>query len=436
MSNAACEIDQSHLLSGENEISWTPDTPVPSDIFVENMRRRGVDQIEITIPHADARSGALGVFSKHSARNASVAIAEEHMMLVIPEDNSEKSTETIVACRDITAIRVMDGHRRKRAFLEIATGGDAFHLGKGLPVPTLEWLRERLLLEAAGLVSRPLFNVGRRATRKTSNPDNDFYRAWPSGPNRLLSLFLQETPEKVRQLTSSIENEDWDAATKHCHWMKSTSAAVGAAQLSELCQRIEIDVHTRNFEQMEQLCAHLTREHARVSDSLHATVNGAPKPQSSRAPAAATSSPSVIPELQGTKILLVEDSLVNQEVARASLEEAGCITTVASDGQEALELFCEEAFDLILMDCQMPGVDGFEATRKIREIETIKLVARTPIVALTANALRDDRGRCLAAGMNDYLSKPYEEHEMLELLLKWLQVDVPSVGQEHVCAAE
>jgi len=113
------------------------------------------------------------------------------------------------------------------------------------------------------------------------------------------------------------------------------------------------------------------------------------------------------------RILLVEDNAVNQEVTKAMLEDMGCRVDLASEGGEAVEAVAERAFDLVLMDCQMPVMDGFEATAVIRRNEAReKSKTRIPILALTANAVEGDRERCLAAGMDDYLAKPFTQDEL------------------------
>ncbi len=104
------------------------------------------------------------------------------------------------------------------------------------------------------------------------------------------------------------------------------------------------------------------------------------------------------------QVLLAEDNRVNQRVTHAQLARLGCDVDLASDGHEAIAAVARRRYDVIFMDCQMPGVDGFDATREIRRREPEG--PRVPIVALTANALRGDRERCLAAGMDDYLAKP------------------------------
>ena len=114
------------------------------------------------------------------------------------------------------------------------------------------------------------------------------------------------------------------------------------------------------------------------------------------------------------RVLLAEDNLVNQRVTRAQLVRLGCVVDVAADGREAAGAVERARYDLVFMDCQMPGVDGYDAAREIRRREGDG--PRVPIVALTANALRGDRERCLAAGMTDYLAKP-TDLESLERVL-------------------
>ena len=116
------------------------------------------------------------------------------------------------------------------------------------------------------------------------------------------------------------------------------------------------------------------------------------------------------------KVLLVEDNKVNQMVARKLLEKQGCIVTIANHGVEALDALQKGEFHLVLMDCQMPVMDGFEATRKIRQSGN-----KIPIVALTANAQSTDRDACLEAGMNDFLSKPFEPRKLYQLISQYSQ---------------
>ena len=125
-------------------------------------------------------------------------------------------------------------------------------------------------------------------------------------------------------------------------------------------------------------------------------------------------------KFQNVQILLAEDNPVNQMVAVALLEKYGCRITPANDGQEAVNLMKKQMFDLVFMDCQMPVMDGFEATAVIRSLEFNEQASRTPIIAFTANALKDDKKKCLEAGMDDYIEKPVKQQDLEEILLKWL----------------
>lgn len=119
------------------------------------------------------------------------------------------------------------------------------------------------------------------------------------------------------------------------------------------------------------------------------------------------------------RILLVEDNLVNQRVAQGILKKLGLRADVARDGEHALCVLAEKAYDLIFMDVQMPGLDGLETTRRIRLTEQASQ-ARTPIIAMTAHALDRDRECCLAAGMDDFLSKPLDPRKLADTLRAWL----------------
>jgi CheY-like chemotaxis protein len=123
----------------------------------------------------------------------------------------------------------------------------------------------------------------------------------------------------------------------------------------------------------------------------------------------------LVPSKRRFKILLAEDNAFNQKVAVGMLENMGHTVAITANGQEAVEAVKREAFDLVLMDVQMPVMDGFEATQAIREYEK-GLRKHTPIVAMTAHALLGDRDRCLAAGMDDYVSKPIRSLELARTL--------------------
>ena len=157
--------------------------------------------------------------------------------------------------------------------------------------------------------------------------------------------------------------------------------------------------------------------------------------------------------------ILAEDTLVNQEVAVGMLESVGCRVDVVANGLEAMEAVSAMSYDVIFMDCQMPEMDGYEATRNIRKKEEKKLKAqsskeevgsqasssrrasgkRIPIIALTAHAMEGDRKQCLAAGMDDYLRKPFDVNKLSTILERWLPAarvvqDISGVTEEDARA--
>ncbi len=128
--------------------------------------------------------------------------------------------------------------------------------------------------------------------------------------------------------------------------------------------------------------------------------------------------PAAVERFPGRRVLLVEDNLVNQKIASIQLARAGCRVDVASNGREAVDMTAQSPYDLIVMDCQMPVMDGYEATGEIRRREGT--LHHTPIVALTAGAMEEDRNHCLRSGMDDYLSKPVDVKLLLEVIGKYL----------------
>ncbi len=118
------------------------------------------------------------------------------------------------------------------------------------------------------------------------------------------------------------------------------------------------------------------------------------------------------------RILMAEDNAINQRVGKLILQKAGFMIDLVGDGCEAVEAHRVQPYDLILMDCQMPTMDGFEASRLIRKLEG---QPQPVIIAVTANALVGERERCLLAGMDDYLSKPFQADQLIAVVRKWAE---------------
>jgi CheY-like chemotaxis protein len=142
------------------------------------------------------------------------------------------------------------------------------------------------------------------------------------------------------------------------------------------------------------------------STDLSSRLSASSSEENARSPGRVTVSP---------RILMAEDNIINQKVGKLILQRAGFDIDVVADGNEAVQAHRANPYDVILMDCQMPSVDGFEASRQIRSLEQ-----RQPaIIAVTANALAGERERCLHAGMDDYLSKPFQAEQLIAVVKKW-----------------
>ncbi len=186
--------------------------------------------------------------------------------------------------------------------------------------------------------------------------------------------------------------------------------SIGGEESRQLAQGLEVAGVLTKPVRPKELCQQVARVLSRpdaAADALSAT-------------AAAQAEPDAAPALQAS-VLLAEDNPVNQEVVREYLEALGCRVEVVETGAAALLAYEAGAPDLILMDCQMPEMGGLEATRWIRDLEQCdEGRARIPIIAVTAFTVEGERDRCRAAGMDDYLAKPFDQEALLGVLQRWL----------------
>ncbi len=134
------------------------------------------------------------------------------------------------------------------------------------------------------------------------------------------------------------------------------------------------------------------------------------------------STPTRVGSLDGCHVLVVEDNLVNRKLCHAMLTKLGCNVTFAEDGLQMIETFAPDTYDVMLVDMQLPHMDGCAATEHVRKIEKERGYLRTPIVAMTANVLSEDRNRCMEAGMDDFLAKPLSQANLRSAIAKWAKV--------------
>jgi len=252
----------------------------------------------------------------------------------------------------------------------------------------------------------------------------------PEVLRKLITTYLSDSPLLLAALHQAVSEKNASLTHDKAHSLKGSSAMIGATGVATLCRDLEQCGREQQFDRAVAILASIESCYALTHTSLSAILNDTPLHEAVQMSAHAT--PPVLRELQETnitevhtsprRVLLVEDNPVNQQVALGVLEYLGYQVDVADNGRLGVEAFASGRHDLILMDCQMPEMDGFEATRVIREQEKQASVLRqVPIIALTANTAAGDREKCLAAGMDDYLGKPYNQEHLRSVLERWLQ---------------
>jgi signal transduction histidine kinase/DNA-binding response OmpR family regulator len=227
----------------------------------------------------------------------------------------------------------------------------------------------------------------------------------------LNALQAANTPPKIIVLDWHMPEQngvDWLLGVRRRHEWKS----IPAIMVSSVADDLESGLATQ-LAPMRRLAKPVRQSMLRRA--LHEALQAVPFHDVSSAPAMLA--PENEPVLDHLSVLLVEDNMVNRTLALEMLQRLGCDAMHAGNGVEALDALEKQEFDVVLMDCQMPVMDGFIATRKLREREVARKLEPTRVVALTANALAGDREACLAAGMNDYLAKPFTLAQLRNILL-------------------
>ncbi len=208
-----------------------------------------------------------------------------------------------------------------------------------------------------------------------------------------------------------------------------TSLASGDEPL--LAQKSGIDAFLTKPVRQQELVNVLSDLFAAAPLAAASGDGGVPAGGAAAAAAPTPAPPVASPRPPSAEVLLVEDNPVNQEVARAMLIGLGCDVAIAGNGREALEAMTRERFSLVMMDCQMPEMDGFEAVRRLRDpaqADVMQTPRDVPVVAITANALAGDAERCRAAGFSDYLAKPFKQQQLAEMVQRWARAPATRRG--------
>ncbi|MCX6081860.1 MAG: PAS domain S-box protein [Chloroflexi bacterium] len=228
-----------------------------------------------------------------------------------------------------------------------------------------------------------------------------------------LALLDMQMPEMDGEMLGQLIKSDRDLSDTILILLSSQPGRVDASRLMEIGFAGYLTKPLRFNDLFSLLRSTL------VNLDQHSPSNQAPAEKLALERRAARVIPRVI-AASSTRILLVDDNKTNQQVALGILKRLGLNADVASTGQEALQALELFAYDLVLMDVQMPVMDGLEATRTIRDYDSAVLNHLVPVIAMTAHALQGDRERCLEAGMNDYVSKPVDPRTLAETLVRWL----------------
>ncbi len=240
-------------------------------------------------------------------------------------------------------------------------------------------------------------------------------RAWGLEAERLSTL--KQALQRIREANGLETILLYHPASPLAQALLRALSAEGATpQLRRVATRSMYDREpTAPDAAAEALLLPLRKSHLRALLDRRAAFLPAPEPEN-RAPV--RSSGLTVAESLPVRLLLAEDNLVNQHVAQAVLRKLGIKADLAVNGREAVQAVQAKDYDLVLMDCQMPEMDGYQATRQIREQESSG--RRVPILAMTANAMQGDRERCLECGMDDYLAKPITLEGLKNALRRWL----------------
>ena len=478
------------------DTQWSPYQAVPKEISIDNWRKRGFDRLRVELrtrsvlgrPNSAIELAGFLLFAAvlgfmtvklplplkypfvaavvlvivHGARQHLAKAGETWtlsveggMLSIMGRGTASRPPSVLYMPLSDVGLNEVARGRQGIEVLRLGTAGRQAHVGRGAPGQALRWLQGYIAMELAGLSWKPFFDVGRKMTRARAD-----YSERPLTrldlPRRIIELYLEDAPRTMERLQWAVEKGRATDIMHAAHRLKSSSANVAALRLSEQFQMLELCARDNDLANAELHYRHACFELARVTECLEGILAGTVAPGS---PAAGIAEPDAGGEAASwhqaiagrivesaplaeaevepldASVLLVEDNAVNQFVAMEYLDALGCRVEVAENGNEALAKIQAQNFDVVLMDCHMPGMDGFEATRQIRARERALGLARLPVIAVTANALKGDREACLAAGMDDYISKPFDPNALYAALFRQLRAE-PEPAAETAVGAE
>ena len=292
--------------------------------------------------------------------------------------------------------------KEKASFKGLVLAGD---MDEGIP---------DTLIGYSGYVKQILLNLIQNAIKFTYRGQVTVTATAVSETNEeiVLKIFVQDTgigipEEKQRQIFHPFTQIDASSTRKE------GGTGLGLAIVKKLVAFMGGDIQLKSNEKEGSVFS-FTLPFEKVQDSGDQPAERAGNTGSGRNNAVVSERTA-----EEQRVLLVEDNIINQKVAQAMLEKLGYQIDIASNGAEAVEALCQKQYGLVLMDLQMPIMDGYEATRTIRNSGEV-LDSKIPIVAMTANATKEDRQHCIDAGMDDYVPKPVERKVMVNMLQRWL----------------
>ena len=462
----------------QHENDWNPRSERPIGIRFENLRNRGVDLVRInfeqstpwldlkrdgfleacviaalvakpyaiTFALAGLASAFHGYFLYHRRQRTEtceISIAPDLLTIVKTSTGSGPQPTWHLAFSEIEHIAIAPGRRGLKSTVNITTSGATIAIGAGQPDATLFWLENFLVMELVGLTWRPLHGIDRRYTRTRDMLITNPLLLKPDLASRLIEIFIEQAPDVVKKLGAALAAKSAEEVRQNADWLKSASANVGARHMSELCQLIEVHGREKDFERIDALFGEIERKCEEVIDwlneirgsaachiafqalddetgKLSCREAGSRDSDDERTAFNGSGNAIEAPAIIEARVLVVDDSAVSRELAKDFLEEIVSDVVFAENGFAAIQLLKQEKFDLVLMDCEMVGLNGYKCTTQWRKHENLCGLRRIPIVATTAHALKGDRASCIAAGMDDYLCKPFSPEELRDKIEQWL----------------